>query len=77
MLGPLPTIYRIVVIACALVTCVGVGAWLAAMLPGPMLAGGGAGLGAVFGALLAVLLVHPVDRPRSSAPVRIRARRRR
>ena len=73
MLGPLPTIYRIVVIGCALVTCIGVGAWLATMLPGPMLAGGGAGVGAGFGALLALVLVHDFQR----TPVRVRTRHRR
>jgi uncharacterized protein (DUF58 family) len=77
VLGPLPTIYRIVVFACALVACVGVGAWLASMLPGAMLGTRGAGIGAVFGALLAVLLLYPFDRPRSGAPVRVRARHRR
>jgi len=77
VLGPLPTIYRIVVIACALVTCIGVGAWLAAKLPGEGLAGSGAGIGAALGALLAVLLVREF-RPRARAvPVRARARHRR
>ena len=76
MLGPLPTIYRIVVIACALVVCVGVGAWLAATLPGPMLAGGGAMLGAGFGALLAMLLVHDFRHQHTGPPVRVRTRHR-
>ena len=76
MLGPLPTIYRIVVIACALVVCVGVGAWLAATLPGPRLAGRGAMLGAGFGALLAMLLVHDFRHQHAGAPVRVRTRHR-
>lgn len=77
MLGPLPTVYRVVVIACALVACVGVGAWLASVLPGPMLATGGAGVGALFGALLALLLIYPFDGPRPNAAIRVRARHRR
>jgi hypothetical protein len=55
---------------------VGVGAWLAASLPGPMLAGGGAVLGAAFGALLAMLLVHDFRHPHSGTPVRVRTRHR-
>ena len=58
MLGPLPTLYRVIVSACAFLACVGVGAWLANMLPGPLLAGAGAGIGAGIGAVAALLLTH-------------------
>ena len=58
MLGPLPTLYRVVVATCAVLACVGVGAWVAGTLPGPLLAGAGAGIGAGFGAVAALLLTH-------------------
>ena len=76
MLGPLPTMYRIVVIACTLVVCMGVGAWVASRLSDANLAAQGAWVGAGFGAVLALLLVHDVDRsgPRA-VPARARHRR--
>jgi hypothetical protein len=77
-LGPLPAIYRIAVIACALIVCIGVGAWLAAKVSDASLVGQGAWIGAGFGAVLALLLVHDVDRPSARpAPARARARHRR
>ena len=64
MLGPLPTLYRVVVSTCALVVFVGVGAWLAETLPGPLLAGAGAGIGAGIGMVVALLLTRNFE-PRS------------
>lgn len=58
MLGPLPTLYRVIVSVCALLACVGLGAWLAFALPVPLLAGAGAGIGAGIGVVTVLLLTH-------------------
>lgn len=73
MLGPLPTLYRVIVSASALLACIGVGAWLANMLPGPLLAGAGAGIGAGCGAVAALLLTHQFGH-HEAAPHRVRLR---
>ena len=62
MLGPLPPLHRWVVCVLALLACVGVGAWLAWTLPGPLLAPAGAVLGAVPGLVLVARLLHDNDR---------------
>lgn len=56
MLGPLPPLYRWVVYVLALLTCVGLGAWAAWSLPGPLLAPAGAGIGAAVGVAVVALL---------------------
>ena len=58
MLGPLPRLHRWIVCALALVTCIGVGAWLAFTLPIPVLAGSGAVVGAALGLVVVLLLLH-------------------
>jgi hypothetical protein len=58
VLGPLPTLYRVVVSTCALLGCVGLGAWLAFTLPVPLLASAGAGIGAGIGVVVMLLLTH-------------------
>ena len=58
MLGPLPPLYRWVVCILALVACIGAGAWLAFTLPIPLLAAGGAGIGAALGVVLVILVLH-------------------
>jgi len=70
MLGPLPTLHRWIVGALALVACIGVGAWLASLIPGPLLAPAGAALGAALGLLLVLLLVR--DHHERSHPARFR-----
>jgi hypothetical protein len=64
VLGPLPTIYRVVVSVCALAVCVGLGAWLTSLLPGPFLAPAGAGIGAAPGVVAVSLLLHDSGHPR-------------
>ena len=71
MLGPLPRLHRWIVCALALVTCIGVGAWLAFTLPIAVIAPTGAMIGAMLGALVVLGMLHE-DEPR---PSRVRARR--
>ena len=58
MLGPLPRMYRVVVVVTAVTICAAGGAWAAFMLPYPILISIGASLGLALGALCAFLLVH-------------------
>lgn len=58
MLGPLPKLYRLIVLLAALVVFVAAGAWAAFMLPYPILLSAGAGVGLAVGALCAYLLLH-------------------
>ncbi len=58
MLGPLPLLHRWLVCALALLACVGAGAWLAATLPGPVVAATGAGIGAALGLVVVLLVLH-------------------
>lgn len=77
MLGPLPTLYRVIVSVCALLAFVGLGAWLAVTLPVPLLASAGAGIGAGIGAVAVLLLVHDFEQHRTAHRVRLRAPRHR
>ena len=58
MLGPLPTYYRVVVSACALLSFVGIGAWLGYLMPDTVLASVGTGIGAGLGVAAILLLLH-------------------
>ena len=73
MLGPLPAGYRIIVSVCALLACVGLGAWLASTLPVPLLAGVGASIGAGIGVVAVLLLTHDF-RHHGAGPQRVRMR---
>lgn len=74
MLGPLPTFYRVVVSVCALLSFVGIGAWLSFFLmPGTFVASIGTGLGLGLG-VIAVLLLR--DHPHHAGhSVRVRSHR--
>jgi hypothetical protein len=74
VLGPLPPFYRIVVSLCALLACVGIGAWLAYVLPVTAVASTGAGIGLGIGAIVVILLLHDFD-DRGGHPHRVRVRR--
>ena len=65
MLGPLPTFYRVIVSACALVSFIGIGAWLGFLMPVTALlpVGTGAGLGVV----AIMLLIHDSEHTRPRA----------
>jgi hypothetical protein len=58
VLGPLPPLHRWIVCLLALVASIGLGAWLAVMLPVPLIATAGAAIGAALGAVLVLLLLH-------------------
>lgn len=58
MLGPLPTLYRVIVCACAFLAFVGLGVWLAWLLPDSALASTGTSIGAGLGIVVVLLLLH-------------------
>ncbi|MGZ8743916.1 MAG: hypothetical protein ACXWXO_13445 [Nocardioides sp.] len=66
MLGPLPTFYRVIVSVCALVSFIGIGAWLGHLLPETVLASVGTGIGAGLGVVAIMLLVHDFAHPRGA-----------
>lgn len=74
MLGPLPRLYSVLVVATTLLLFTGVGALTAYALPHPILVGAGSGVGLAAGAIAGYLLVH---NPAAPAPVPHRSRRRR
>ena len=74
MFGPLPRIYRILVIAGALLLSVGGGVWLADSLA-LALPFRGVLLGMAFGVIVAFALVHDFSRGRQARPLRIARRR--
>ncbi len=64
MLGPLPHLHRLVVIAIVLLTGMASGAWIAHFTPLPVAAGAGALVGALAGLGASYLLVHrPTPQP--------------
>ena len=70
MFGPLPQLYRILVVLTALVVGVLSGVWLAQLIEGPSLVAAGIGWGLLAGLLLNYVLLHDFHhRPRT---VRVR-----
>ena len=57
MLGPLPTLYRVIVCVCAFLAFVGLGVWLAWLLPDSALASTGTSFGAGLGIVVVLLLL--------------------
>jgi sterol desaturase/sphingolipid hydroxylase (fatty acid hydroxylase superfamily) len=76
MLGPLPTIYRVVVSVCALLAFIGLGVWVSLMLPESFVAPMGAGVGAGIGVVVVLLLLADLEhrRPSHRAAHRVRIR---
>ena len=74
MLGPLPTFYRVVVSVCALLSFVGIGAWLSFLMPGTFVASIGAGVGLGLGTIAVLLLLHVPQHP-GERRVRVRSHR--
>ena len=68
-MGPLPRLYRVLVVAVLLALSLAGGVWIADYLDLPL---GGIGLGLAGGCVLAYLLTHDFSRPKS---VRITRRR--
>ena len=58
MLGPLPTLHRLVLVTVALVVCVGIGLWFGAVPEVPLTLRVGLIVGAAAGAAAAFVLVH-------------------
>ncbi len=58
MFAPLPFLYRIVVSVLAVLTCLGLGAWLTFVAELPVLTSVGAGVGAALGLVASYVLVH-------------------
>lgn len=58
MLGPLPRLYRLILVLVAPAVCVGAFAWLAWFTPVPIVAGAGALIGLAAGLVAAYLLIH-------------------
>jgi hypothetical protein len=72
VLGPLPTFYRVAVAVCALLSFVGIGAWLSFLMPGTFVPSIGAGLGLGLGVIAVVLLLH-VPQHHGEQRVRVRS----
>lgn len=74
MIGPLPQLYRVLVIASAVLIFIGAGIWLAHVfeLPLPF---GGVGGGTAAGALIAFALVHDFSHHADAKPLRVQRRR--
>jgi hypothetical protein len=76
VLGPLPTIYKVVVFGCALAAFVGIGAWVSYLLPESFLVAVGASIGAGIGIVAGLLLLHDFHHHTGSERVRVRSARR-
>lgn len=75
MLGPLPTLYRVIVSVFAFLAFVGLGVWLAWLLPESVLASAGTGIGAALGLVVVVLLLHDARDRDDHGRARVRAPR--
>jgi xanthine/uracil permease len=69
VLGPLPRLHRLLLIATVLVVGIASGAWIALFTPLPVAVTAGAMVGAVAGLLLGYLLVHDFSQPTRSLRV--------
>ena len=74
MFGPLPQLYRILVVAFAILVFIGGGLWLAHLVDVPLPLGGILG-GTGVGALIAYALVHDFSHHAEPRPLRIPRRR--
>ena len=72
MLGPLPTLHRLLLGAAAVFFFAGAGAWLVWFTHMPVVASGAAALGAAAGTLAAYLLVHDFSDSARTSPARRR-----
>lgn len=72
--GPLPRLYRLVIVAVVLAHFVGLGVWMGFDPRVPVLVGSGAALGVAVGMLMAWLLVHEPHQPHQARAVRQRRR---
>lgn len=63
MLGPLHSLYRVIVAVCVLAASLGLGAWLSLALPEVFLGGAGIGLGAALGVIAVIVLLYEPPQP--------------
>jgi len=75
VLGPLPTLYRVIVCVCAFLAFVGLGVWTAWLMPESSLASAGSGLGAGLGIVVVLLLLHDARGPGHETRAHVRAPR--
>ena len=73
MFGPLPTLYRFVLVVAALVVCAGIGLWLGVVPQVPLNLRVGLLVGTAAGAAAAFALVHDFHH-RQARPARARRR---
>ncbi|MFP5252776.1 MAG: hypothetical protein ACLGH4_03155 [Actinomycetes bacterium] len=75
MLGPLPTIHRVVVCVFAFLAFVGLGVWLAWLMPESTLASAGTSVGAGLGIVVVLLLLRDNRDHRGPSHARVRTPR--
>lgn len=75
MLGPLPSLYRSLVVGAVLVLGIVGGAWIAHVTAVPLAATVGAGCGAGLALVIAYLMVHDFSHHDRRAPARMPRRR--
>jgi hypothetical protein len=73
MLGPLPSLHRVIVAVCVLAVSLVLGAWLSLALPQVFLGGAGIGVGAALGTVVVIVLLHEPPQPHRRA-VRVHRR---
>jgi hypothetical protein len=74
LFGPLPVLYRVVLVAAALVIWIGLGVWSGARPDVPVTVAAGLLLGVVAGLVSAYVLLHDFDRRPSMSTDRGRRR---
>jgi hypothetical protein len=73
VLGPLPTLYKVVVCACALLSFVGLGVWFQHLMPDSLVASAGIGAGLGLGVVVVLLLLNDTT-PHNGRRAHARAR---
>lgn len=74
MFGPLPRLYRMLLVVAALAVFVGIGAWLGAQPAVPVRMAGGIAIGAALGLAATFLVLHDFHHRSGYQPVRARRR---
>lgn len=72
--GPLPRLYRLLLVVAALAVFVGIGAWLGARPAIPVRMAGGIAIGAALGLVATYLVLHDFHHRPDYQPLRVRRR---